>query len=177
MTISRSFPGLLAQDSEIPGVWWTTHQVHGDERGSVTEAAVNSIMRELTHQTIRQVNVSLSKQHVLRGMHFHQQQVDAWYIAGGIAQVMIQDLKTGVCDSRVLYPGSGVVIPPMTGHGFLVIDALCLIYAVSHEYNNGPDEMTYQPEQAEGWSIHPRECIRSERDLDAPFIHFSDLPI
>jgi dTDP-4-dehydrorhamnose 3,5-epimerase-like enzyme len=157
----------MVQPSDIvPGVRWTIHTVHTDDRGSLAEAAVDSTLQLLTGQHIRQVNASVSKTGVLRGMHYHRYQTDAWYVAQGTAEVKVatEDLQS---DSRILFPGHGVIIPPNVGHGFLAMTDLVLIYAVTKEFDPvGPDEYTYEAE-AHQWSLPPEEWVRSKRDADA----------
>jgi dTDP-4-dehydrorhamnose 3,5-epimerase-like enzyme len=168
--MDRLIGDVLAQESLIPGAWWTTHTMHGDHRGSMTEAAIDSTAFELGGQHIKQVNVSMSRQHVMRGMHAHKRQMDWWYIAGGIAQVVLQSSKDQtLVDSKVLYPSMGVIIPPMTGHGFLVLDDLALIYAVSNEYKDFADEWEWNAWGKNNplktvWRLQSAEWIISERD-------------
>ena len=156
--------GVLVQPSEkVPGVRWTIHDVHADERGSLTEAAVDSTLQLLTGQHIRQVNASISKPGVLRGMHWHRYQHDAWYIASGSAQVKVESVDEKTSDTRILFPGHGVIIPPPIAHGFLAMTDLVLIYAVTNEFDHAnPDEQGYYP-QGE-WALEKEHWIQSERD-------------
>lgn len=163
----KAFRNLQAHQSKtVPEVWWTIHKQNGDDRGSLTEAAVEDYVVELGGQRIRQVNMSLSKPMVLRGMHVHKEQMDAWYIAAGIAQVAVQNIKTGEQDMRILHPSMGVIIPPGIGHGFLCIDHLALVYAVSNVYANVRDEWEYQAEEVQGWKVDLDDALRSPRDLN-----------
>lgn len=167
---------VYARPSDVPGAWWTTHNMHGDERGSMTEAAINSTAFELGGQHIKQVNVSMSRTRVIRGMHAHKRQMDWWYIAGGIAQVALQSMTDpSVIDTKVLYPSMGVIIPPGIGHGFLVLDDLALIYAVSNEYKDFQDEWEYHPaainpDLGSQWMLAQEDWIISERDASAPVL-------
>lgn len=155
----------VSESQHVPGVWWTVHQVHQDERGSFTEAAVNTFLEDMGADPIKQVNVSISNKRVLRGMHIHEKQWDAWYVVSGIAQVAVEDKEDG--ELRTLYPAHGVVIPPGVAHGFLAVEDLVLVYAVSHEYFSGPDEFEYNASSVKGWLIDPEECERSKRDRQA----------
>lgn len=159
-------PGWLVNPGRIRGVRWTIHQVSADDRGSFTEAACDSILQMVSGHHIRQVNVSISKPRVLRAMHVHAKQTDFWYIAKGIAEVAVQSPDM-VSETKVLYPGHGVIIPPKVGHGFLALDDLILIYAVSQEFDHeNPDEYEYQAHFV-NWSLPLIDTIRSERDLNA----------
>lgn len=168
--------GWLVSNSPVRGVRWTIHNTHPDVRGTMTEASRDSLMQALAGTHIRQVNVSVSRPNVLRGMHVHHRQVDAWYIASGIAQVAVQDTRPDrdgkfISEMRVLYPGHGVVIPPGIGHGYLALDDVVLIYAVSSEYDHEePDDFGYDANDCSGWLISPSKAIRSQRDTYTPSI-------
>ncbi len=157
------------ESSEIRKVFWTFHDVHEDERGSLTEAAINQHVQHVTGESIAQVNVSISKAGVLRGMHAHIAQWDFWYIAQGVAEVKVslpENFPRPV-ETRVLSPGRGVIIPAGVAHGFLAVTDLVLIYAVTNRYNQErPDELTYSAKDYV-WRLPVEACIRSERDVSA----------
>lgn len=181
--------GWYSQNSFVEGVRWTYHRVNMDERGSFTEGARDEVVQKLSGHRIRQVNVSISEPNVLRGMHWHRKQLDAWYIADGIAQVMVQNqqqisypddpdirelgsdkvvkaTKYGNHEARVLWPGHGVIIPPGVAHGFLAITRLVLVYSVSEAYDHrSPDEEGYDPFLGSlPWMIEKESAIMSGRD-------------
>ena len=159
--------GWLAEESvAVPGVFWTNHKMNHDLRGSFTEAAVDHVVQKLSGHHIRQVNVSISNQNVLRGMHWHRKQLDAWYIAEGMAQVCVQDIDTLLYEGRVLTPGHGVVIPPRTAHGFLALTTMVLVYSVSEAYDRqSPDEQGYDPFGSSlPWMIEKDRATMSKRD-------------
>lgn len=180
LPISPLSAGWLAQESWVSGVFWTFHRVNLDERGSFTEAARDQLVQKLSGHHLRQVNVSISEPNVLRGMHWHRKQCDAWYIADGIAQVVVQnqqqithdgkpqlvDTSLGQHESRVLYPGHGVVIPPGIAHGFLAVTKLILVYSVSEAYDHKtPDEQGYDPFMGDlPWMIEKESAVMSKRD-------------
>jgi len=154
----------------IPGAFVATSQVHDDSRGSFME-----IFRQdsLGVQFV-QANHSCSRQGVLRGLHWHRYQADAWYVIGGHAQAMLADLRgesarpTVVSvdlearDPRVLY------IPPGVAHGFLAVTDVDLIYWVTHYYDS-KDEFGVawnDPSLSAPWKI--TEPVLSDRDLQNP---------
>ena len=74
----------------IPGAVLGTPRVYGDSRGSFME-----IFREdLLGVAFVQANHSRSSKGVLRGLHYHRKQADAWYVIAGEAQAMLADLRT-----------------------------------------------------------------------------------
>ena len=75
----------------IPGVVFSELDVHADARGSFAE-----IMRaDAFPERFVQSNHSKSQAGVLRGLHYHRDQADLWYVMRGRAQVALADLRTG----------------------------------------------------------------------------------
>ena len=146
------------------GVRWINSKVHTDNRGYFFEGYRETIHRAISGDYAVQVNISVSKPMVLRGFHWHVKQTDMWTIASGMAQVVVnQDQEF---DGRVLAAGQGVIIPPGTGHGFLALSDLVLIYAVTHEYDReDPDENGYSAFHYGDWMAEPGQTVRSDRDL------------
>jgi dTDP-4-dehydrorhamnose 3,5-epimerase len=130
----------MAQIDEVtgvPGALLITPDVHSDSRGSFLE-----IFREdLLDARFVQANHSSSRAGVLRGLHWHRHQADAWYVVNGHAQAMLADLRTPTDqpavasidmigdEPRVLY------IPPGVAHGFLAVTDVDLIYWVTGYYD------------------------------------------
>jgi dTDP-4-dehydrorhamnose 3,5-epimerase len=121
----------------VPGALLITPDVHSDSRGSFLE-----IFREdLLDARFVQANHSSSRAGVLRGLHWHRHQADAWYVVNGHAQAMLADLRTPTDqpavasidmigdEPRVLY------IPPGVAHGFLAVTDVDLIYWVTGYYD------------------------------------------
>ena len=162
----------------IPGAVLGTPDIHVDDRGSFLE-----IFREdLLGVRFVQANHSRSSQGVLRGLHYHRRQADAWYVMNGEAQAMLADLRTPgsspavravdlVADRpQVLY------IPPGVAHGFLAITDVDLIYWVTGYYD-ASDEFGVawdDPTLAAPWRI--REPILSGRDRTNPRLAWDDIP-
>lgn len=121
----------------VPGALLIIPDVHSDSRGSFLE-----IFREdLLDARFVQANHSSSRAGVLRGLHWHRHQADAWYVVNGHAQAMLADLRTPTDQPavssidligdvpRVLY------IPPGVAHGFLAVTDVDLIYWVTGYYD------------------------------------------
>jgi dTDP-4-dehydrorhamnose 3,5-epimerase len=153
----------------LPGVILTRPDVHGDERGFFLEA----LREDALATAFVQGNHSHSRAGVLRGLHFHARQADAWYVVRGRARVGLADLRT-----RTDRPASLTIdlseddpatlyIPPGVAHGFAALTDLDLVYWVTH-YFDGADEHGVawnDPTLAVPWGID--DPILSERDAEA----------
>jgi dTDP-4-dehydrorhamnose 3,5-epimerase len=163
----------LEPDPAIPGVLHGFPVVHEDERGSFME-----IFREdELGTTFVQGNHSRSLKGVLRGLHYHRRQSDAWYVIAGEAQAMLADLRTPssspavvsvtmrASEPRILF------IPPGVAHGFLALTDLDLVYWVTHPYD-ATDELGVawdDPLLRAPWKVPGRSApILSERDRCNP---------
>jgi dTDP-4-dehydrorhamnose 3,5-epimerase len=161
---------MKMEELEIPGVLLGRPERFEDDRGWFME-----ILREDAFGvSFVQGNHSHSRAGVLRGLHYHAKQSDAWYVASGQAQVGLADLRRPTDhpaslaldmasdDPAVLY------IPPGVAHGFLAVSELDLIYWVTHYFDNS-DEQGIQwndPTADVPWSVE--KPIVSDRDLSAP---------
>lgn len=144
--------------------------VNVDNRGSFTELwRADKIPLE-----IKQINRSISRASVLRGMHFHARQSDIWYLTRGKAFVNLYDLRSasGRNGERsaalgfTLLPNNYVVIPPFVAHGFLALEEMELIYGVTNTYDKS-DELSFSYHDVE-WPYLETPFLVSERDEAAP---------
>jgi dTDP-4-dehydrorhamnose 3,5-epimerase len=163
----------------IPGAFVFTPPVYEDNRGSFME-----IFREdLLGVSFVQANHSRSTAGVLRGLHYHRKQSDAWYVIGGHAQAMLADIRTPseapavvpvdlvAGEPRVLY------IPPGVAHGFLAVTDVDLIYWVTGYYDS-TDEFGVawdDPTLSAPWKI--TEPILSTRDATNPLLEWDSIPV
>ena len=157
------------QIKQIPGVILLRPEVHGDDRGFFLE----TLREDALHTSFVQGNHSHSRAGVLRGLHFHARQADAWYLVRGRCRVGLADLRT-----RTDRPASVTIelseddpatlyIPPGVAHGFAALTNIDLVYWVTH-YFDGSDEHGVawnDPTLAVPWEIEAP--ILSERDLSA----------
>lgn len=125
---------------DIAGVAWGRIDAHGDDRGAFREVWRAS---KRPGQFV-QANLSLSKAGVLRGLHYHERQVDYWIVVDGEVFVALVDLRgdgtpTPRTVTRILTKDDTVTIPEMVAHGFLAIAPTNLLYLVTNEYD-GSDE-------------------------------------
>jgi dTDP-4-dehydrorhamnose 3,5-epimerase len=154
----------------IPGVVLAKREVHEDPRGSFLE-----IFREdLLGVSFVQGNHSHSRAGVLRGLHYHARQSDAWYVVSGTARVGLADLRTpsdhpSVATVDLSFNEPAVLyIPPGVAHGFAALTELDLVYWVTH-YFDATDEHGVawnDPLLAVPWALE--QPILSERDASAP---------
>lgn len=169
----------LEEIRDVPGARFGSPEVHSDPRGFFLE-----IFREDTlGQRFIQANHSHSKAGVLRGLHYHRKQADAWYLVSGSAQAVLADLR-GRTDSPVvvsldLTAGDPRVlfIPPGVAHGFLAITDVDLVYWVTHPYD-ASDEFGVawdDPTLKAPWRTdHP---ILSERDQNNPKLDWDSISV
>jgi dTDP-4-dehydrorhamnose 3,5-epimerase len=155
---------------EIPGALIGTPELHEDSRGYFLE-----IFREdLLGTRFVQGNHSHSKAGVLRGLHYHRKQSDAWYAIAGDAQAMLVDLRSPSDKPSVrsielsASKPSVLFIPPGVAHGFLAITEVDLIYWVTHPYD-ASDEFGVawdDPKINAPWRLS--DPILSDRDRSNP---------
>jgi dTDP-4-dehydrorhamnose 3,5-epimerase len=153
----------------IPGVVVVVPEVHADDRGFFLE----TLREDVLGTTFVQGNHSRSKAGVLRGLHYHARQADAWYVVHGRCRVGLADLR-----KRTERPASLTIdlseddpatlfIPPGVAHGFAALTDLDLVYWVTH-YFDGTDEHGVawnDPTLAVPWEIP--DPLLSERDAGA----------
>ena len=136
-----------------------------DERGWVMEIRRGSLLPKTTVQT----NVSLSRQGVIRGLHFHERgQDDLFCCLRGTARVVVLDRETGETFSEDIGDDNpvAVYIPGHLAHGFEALTDVLFCYHVTEEYDPAdPDEYGIpwnDPRVADLWSTS--SPILSARD-------------
>ncbi len=171
--------------ARIDGVKYVHLRGFGDERGRFMETFRREWFPERSWDMI-QTNRSDSVAGVLRGLHYHFNQVDYWYVPRGRIQVGLADLRMGSPTfgvSHVLEIGEeneiGVYIPSGVAHGFLALTDVTLTYLVDQYYNSDDERGVAwdDPELAVAWAN--RKVILSERDEMNPRlsdISMDDLP-
>ena len=139
---------------------------HSDDRGYFRE-----IVREDDHLLRRFGQTSFTKTHpgVIKAFHWHADQDDLWYVAYGMARVVMYDRRLdsptkGV--TQVVYAGEDnpviILIPLGIAHGYQVLGPkpVMLFYHVTKAYDpKNPDEQRIpfdDPEIGFDWSIKNR---------------------
>jgi dTDP-4-dehydrorhamnose 3,5-epimerase len=153
----------------IPGVLLLRSEVHGDRRGFFVE----TVREDVVGASFVQGNHSHSQAGVLRGLHFHARQADAWYVVRGRARVGLADLRTRTETPAALAVDlseddpATLYIPPGVAHGFAALTEIDLVYWVTH-YFDGQDEHSVawnDPTLAVPWQIE--DPMLSDRDASA----------
>lgn len=165
--------------AEIPGALIGFPHVWEDPRGFFLE-----IFREdLLGERFVQANHSHSAANVLRGLHYHRNQADAWYLISGQAQTMLADLRTMVDkpavvsvdlsagDPKVLY------IPPGVAHGFLAITDVDLIYWVTQPYDASDEHGVAWSDSTINAPWKVKDPILSDRDLANPPLDWDSIAV
>ena len=141
--------------ASIAGVLRAELRAAEDERGAFRETFRRSWFPDVDWSELQQ-NHSSSRAGVLRGLHFHRQQLDYWYPASGRLRVGLADLRQ---DSPTFRAGalleldadapSGLLIPPGVAHGFYALSDCVLLYIVNRDYRGADDEFGLAWDDAE----------------------------
>jgi len=131
----------------IDGVKIRQLKIFTDDRGFLTEILKEG---EEVFKEIKQATYTESYPGVIKAFHWHKKQWDIWFIAGGMAQVVLHDLRKDSPTYKktdVFYLGDDnrqvLLIPPGVAHGYRVLGKkrARLMYFVTEKYNpETPDE-------------------------------------
>ncbi len=157
----------------IEGVYTVPLRVFGDDRGSFAEV----FRREwfpMVNWDEMQMNRSISKPGVLRGLHYHLNQIDYWLLLDGRIRVGLADLressptyKTGATIDLDAAEPTGLFIPSGVAHGFYAQTDMTLMYVVNQYYKGGEDERGLawdDPELGVAWDVS--DPVLSQRDQE-----------
>ena len=120
---------------------------HSDDRGYFRE-----VLREDDHLLRRFGQTSFTKTYpgVVKAFHWHEDQDDIWYVADGMAQVVLYDRRPDSPTkglTQVVYAGEDnpviILIPAGIAHGYQVLGnkPVMLFYHVTKVYDpKNPDE-------------------------------------
>lgn len=158
----------------VVGVQLVHLQPHEDDRGYFLETFRKEWFPQRLWRQV-QTNRSESRAGVLRGLHFHQHQVDYWYVTRGRLRVGLADLRpespTFRAATTLEMSGEtplGLFIPTRVAHGFVALTDVTLTYVVDN-YFDGADENGVawnDPELAVPWGVD--EPVVSARDAANP---------
>lgn len=170
----------MHEPSPLEGVRFGTVVRHADTRGAFRELWRASTFRAGVEPAFVQANLSSSAAGVLRGLHYHDRQLDYWVVVAGRALVALVDVRpvierrgSPVVETRELAADDWVVIPAGVAHGFLALEDLDLLYLVTNEFD-GSDELGFawdDPAAAVPWPAVPTpdgRPILSDRDRSNP---------
>ncbi len=120
---------------------------HCDDRGVFAEilAADDPFFSQ-----IKQTSYTETYPGVIKAFHYHKKQDDIWFVAKGMAQVVLYDLREESetkGETQVIYAGEDnlvlIYIPKGVAHGYRVLgnEKVCLFYHTTERYNaENPDE-------------------------------------
>jgi dTDP-4-dehydrorhamnose 3,5-epimerase len=136
----------IQESAVIKDVQIVTLKSFADERGRFMETFRKEWFPKRSWDII-QTNRSDSKAGVLRGLHYHFQQVDYWYVIAGKIRAGLYDLRSNSPTygaAQAIEMGEenqvGVFIPVGVAHGFVALTDVTLIYVVDNYYS-GADEL------------------------------------
>jgi dTDP-4-dehydrorhamnose 3,5-epimerase len=164
----------ILESARIAGVKRVRLPAFADERGRFVETFRKEWFPERSWARV-QTNRSDSRAGVLRGLHYHFQQVDYWYVPSGRMRVGLADLRrsspTSRCSEVIELDGDnpfGLFIPSGVAHGFLALTDVTLTYLVDNYYD-GADELGVawdDPDLAVAWGV--TDPLLSPRDRANP---------
>lgn len=118
-----------------------------DDRGFFTEVLK---FGDPQFREIKQTSYTETYPGVIKAFHWHNKQTDIWFVAKGMAQVVLHDLRKNsptYKETNILYLGEQnpglLLIPPGVVHGYKVLGnkPVCLFYHTDQPYNTkAPDE-------------------------------------
>ncbi len=168
------------QSERIADVFIMPLKGFSDERGRFTETFRREWFPWIEWNAI-QSNRSDSKAGVLRGLHYHHQQIDYWYVLNGRVRAGLVDLRPSsrtYMVTEMIEMGEdnnvGLFIPIGVAHGFLALTDCTLTYLVNNYYD-GSDECGVawnDPQINMPWGIETP--LMSPRDQKSRFL--KDIP-
>ncbi len=135
----------ITESLQIPGVLTVDLKPYADERGRFIETFRKEWFPQRGWENI-QSNRSESRRGVLRGLHYHFNQVDYWYVLNGRIRAGLVDLRrsspTFRCTQTIDLDAAdnrGLFIPCGVAHGFLALSDVTLVYIVDNYYDGGDE--------------------------------------
>jgi len=167
---------IITESEQIQGVYLVQLDAYQDDRGRFTEIFRKEWFPQRQWSVV-QSNRSESTAGVLRGLHYHHNQVDYWHLVQGRIRAGLVDLRrssptTGAAQTIDIShnDGLGLFIPVGVAHGFLSLVQSTLIYIVDHYYD-GSDEYGVawnDPNLNLDWG--KEDPTLSERDINNPLL-------
>jgi len=118
-----------------------------DDRGYFMEILRND---DALMEKFGQTAVSVTYPSVIKAFHWHKKQTDMWFVASGMAQIVLYDRREEsptFRETQVIYAGEEdpqlIIIPPGVAHGYRVLGTkpLYMLYHMTESYEPGkPDE-------------------------------------
>ena len=163
-----------AEATHLTGVFLVPIESRPDPRGSFAELYRREWIPGGPEMV--QANLSSSREGVLRGLHYHREQTDYWFLISGVQFVGLYDLREGspTQGQRLelrLDAGSdhhGLYIPPGVAHGFYAETDITLLYLVDRYFTGRDEYGVAWDDPGVGIEWPTAEPVLSERDRDNP---------
>lgn len=157
---------------EIEGAFVIQNKVHEDERG---------LFSEVTRHGFKQINLSISHQNTIRGMHLQTNMPQGKLItptSGAILDVAIDLRKNSPTFKKIFsieleaFSGFSFYVPAGCAHGFLTLTPIATVmYACTEHYNKESDGGIRFDSFGFDWPIdHEKPFFISQRDRQLPTI-------
>lgn len=175
-------------ETSLPGTFLIVPDVHGDNRGYFMETYNEAAFAELgiTNKWVQDNQSFTQKKGTLRGIHFQMDPMSQCKIVR-VVRGAVHDIAVDLRKGSPTYKKWVMVelsaenknmfyIPRGFGHGFVTLtDDVEFIYKVDNLYSKECDRsIRYDdPEIGVDWQIE--DPIRSQKDLQAPFLCDSDV--
>lgn len=134
-----------SEHPDLPGVYLVELSPKGDNRGRFSEIFRKEWFPQRSWHAV-QINRSDSRAGVLRGLHYHFNQVDYWYLAAGTIRVGLVELRPDQARYRASAAltlsaddHTGLYIPSGVAHGFYAVTDVTLFYVVDNYYDGGDE--------------------------------------
>ncbi len=178
MAQAATQPSPIRNFAQIDGVYTVPIRAFEDDRGRFMETFRKEWFPWINWTNV-QHNRSDSKAGVVRGLHYHKNQVDYWYVTHGVVRAALVDLRPSSNTYRMTATveigdgdghNTGLFIPVGVAHGFAALTDCTLMYIVNNYYD-GSDEygvLWNDPALNLDWGV--ADAIVSERDAANPLL-------
>lgn len=125
----------------IAGVKIKQLKIFPDDRGFLTEIIKQG---DEVFANIKQTTYTETYPGVIKAFHWHRKQTDVWFVAKGMAQVVLYDLREDSSthkETNIFYLGEKnprvLLIPPGVSHGYKVLgnEPVGLFYHATEVYD------------------------------------------
>ncbi len=131
----------------IDGVVLKNLVTHSDDRGFFRELLRSD---DSFYSGFGQTSMTITYPGVIKAFHYHEQQDDIWFVAQGMAQIVLHDMRpdsSTAKETQVIYAGEDnpvlIKIPIGVAHGYRVLGPkpVILFYHTTKPYDaKNPDE-------------------------------------
>lgn len=142
-----SFMFLSVKTFMIEGVKIKKLVKHSDDRGFFMEVLRDD---DKLLKKFGQTSYTETYPGVIKAFHWHKKQDDLWFVARGMAQVVLHDMRDDSStykETQVIFAGEDnpvlILIPKGVAHGYKVLGekSVCLFYHTTQSYDSAdPDE-------------------------------------